>query len=306
MLHTYIISIFIGELSLVKIYNLWRKMMADITAFILTRNEELNIVQCIDSFKHIVSRIVVMDNFSSDNTASIAKRLGADVYESELGYFERFQYGLENTDIHSKWVLFIDADERVTPEAANELEEKCNKYADSDVNGIVVRYNVFFMGKEIKHGGIYPSKKLRVFKPGTAYMEDIKLDQHILLKSGKLIEMKYDLLHYDYKGLSHWINKHNTYADWASEDFLLKESGEQHVVTDGLEKSAKIKRILKYKVYYKLPMGMRAYLFYVYRYYIRLGFLDGKEGKIYAFLHAYWYRFLVDAKIYEQKKVKSK
>ena len=56
-------------------------------------------------------------------------------------------------------------------------------------------------------------------------------------------------------------------------------------------------------VYYKLPIGMRSYLYYIYRYYFRLGFLDGQEGKIYAFLQAYWYRFLVDAKIYEHEKL---
>ena len=114
--------------------------------------------------------------------------------------------------------------------------------------------------------------------------------------------MKTYFIHKDYKGLKAWSEKHVIYAEWAAEDYLSKKKFNENIELSGLENSAKIKRILKYKIYYKLPAGIRARLFYVYRYYLRLGFLDGKEGKLFTYLHAYWYRFLVDAMIYEQIK----
>lgn len=275
--------------------------MATITTVTLTFNEEKNIVDCLTSMKPIADKMVVLDGFSTDKTVELAESLGAVVYQKNCGYFDRFQYGMETVDFETDWILFLDADERLTDESAKELKHLCDKYADSDVNGIVVNYRVNFMGKELHHGGT-ALKKLRVFKPGTAYMENIKLDQHIRLKTGKLAYMKTFFLHYDYKGISAWSKKHITYAEWAAEDYRRKSAEVEVVETEGLELTAKIKRLLKYRVYYRLPSGFRAWCFYIYRYYFRLGFLDGKEGKIYTFLHAYWYRFLVDAMVLDLEK----
>ena len=269
-----------------------------ITSITLTYNEEKNIEECIQSLKSIVDRIIVLDGNSTDNTVEIAKKNGAEVYKKECGYFERFNWGLElaeNTD----WILFLDADERMTCEACEELKILCDRYASTNINGIVVNYRVHFMGKELHYGGTI-LHKLRIFKPGTAFMENITLDQHIRLHWGSSVRMKSFLLHKDYKGLQIWSNKHITYADLASNDYMLKKNKVENVEFSGLDRSARIKRIIKYYFYYKLPIGIRAWGFYIYRYYFLLGFLDGIEGKIFAFLHAYWYRFLVDAMIYEK------
>lgn len=277
--------------------------MSTITTVTLTYNEERNIEECIQSFKSIADRIIVLDGFSKDSTVEIAKQNHAEVYQKDCGYFERFQFGMNSIEYDTDWILFIDADERMTPEACAELKQLCDQYAETDVNGIVVNYRVQFMGKELRYGGSV-LHKLRVFKPQTAYMEDIILDQHIRLKYGTMISMKHYLLHKDYKGLQAWSAKHVVYASWAAEDYLKKKLCSEQVELDGLEFSAKIKRIIKYKVYYKLPPGLRARLFFIFRYYFRFGFLDGREGKIFTYLHAYWYRFLVDAMIYEKESVK--
>ena len=112
--------------------------------------------------------------------------------------------------------------------------------------------------------------------------------------------MKSDSIHKDYKGLYEWIDKHNKYSSREVLDYIQNKNNDED---KHLNKSAKLKRFIKFKIYYKLPMGFRAKLYYWYRYYLKFGFLDGKEGKIFAFLQAYWYRFLVDAKIYEEKLV---
>ena len=138
--------------------------MADITAIILTLNEEKNIGDCIRSIQPIVKRIVVVDSFSTDKTVEIAKELGAEVLQNKwVNYSTQFAYAIENANVQTKWVFRIDADERLTEKSAAELEGLTQKHADDDVNGIVVRFEVSFMGKSLRHGGIYPIKVLRVF-----------------------------------------------------------------------------------------------------------------------------------------------
>ena len=124
------------------------------------------------------------------------------------------------------------------------------------------------------------------------------MDEHIVLSQGRTVEVKNDSEHHDYKDLTYWINKHNWYASREVLDYIQNTKTNQENGKE-LNTKAGIKRFIKFHIYYKLPMGMRAHLYYIYRYYMKLGFLDGKEGKIYAFLQAYWYRYLVDAKIYE-------
>ena len=284
--------------------------MADITAIILTKNEEVNIRKCIESIRPIVKRIIVVDSGSDDATVSIAKQLGAEVLVNELRpflYAKQFLYGMEHGNITTKWVFRIDADEELTKESADEIEILCNENEKTDVNGIVVRFEVNFMGRAIRHGGVYPLRKLLLFKYGKGNIEDRCMDEHCVLFEGRSVEVTHDSLHHDDKGLSAWIDKHNNYSTREMQDYFNSvESasatglGREH----SLDAKVKFKRFLRWKIYYKLPAGFRAWAYYFYRYYLRLGFLDGREGKIFCFMQAYWYRFLVDAKIYESEKAK--
>jgi len=279
--------------------------MADITTIILTYNEELNIEECIKSIKNISKRIVVIDSFSTDRTVEIAKNMGAEVYQNKwINYSKQFRYGMEISKIDTKWVFRFDADERLTNESATELEKVCNENEDSDVNGIILRFEVNFLGKKLRYGGIYPFRKLLVFKHGYGNIEDRHMDEHIILKEGKTIELKNDSLHYDYKDLTFWIDKHNKYSSREVQDYLDSFAKSEEI--EKLDKSARFKRFIKFNIYYKLPMSLRALSYFIYRYFLKLGFLDGKEGLIFAVLQAFWYRFLVDAKIYEYKALNGK
>lgn len=270
--------------------------MADITAIILTRNEKDFIEDCISSIKPIVSRIVVVDSFSEDNTVELAKKAGAEVYEHEFfNHSKQYKYAVDIANIKTKWILRIDADERLTPESAEELNKLCNENENTNVSGIVLRFYNMFLGKPMYHGGMYPWKKLSVYKTGFGDIEDRNMDEHIILSSGTTIEAKKDSAHLAFRGLTFFTNKCNWYSTREAMDYF-----EQKNINS---KNASLKTRLKMSVYYKLPLGFRSWAYYFYRYYLRLGFLDGKEGKIFAFLHAYWYRFLVDAKIYEHEKI---
>ncbi len=274
--------------------------MCDLTVIILTYNEEKNVLNALNSVKDLAKRIIIVDSFSTDNTVSIAENLGAEVFlHSFVNQSQQFDWAINNIDISTKWILRLDADERLTDESAKEIEEFIKVNGNTDVNGAVLRFNVRFLGKDLRHGGIYPFRKLVLFKHGKAHMESRNMDEHIVLDEGNSYLMKCDSLHCDFKDISSWIDKHNKYSCREVLDYFEKPS-ETHQALHG---AAKIKRFVKTKIYYKLPMGCRAHLYYMYRYYFKLGFLDGKEGKIFCFLQAYWYRFLVDAKIYESKLV---
>ena len=278
--------------------------MADLTAIILTLNEEKNIRDCITSIKNVAKRIVVVDSFSADKTVEIVREMGAEVIQHEfVNQAQQFIYALDTLQITTKWIFRIDADERLTEKSAEELERLLTEHAEDDVNGIVVRFEVSFMGKRLRHGGIYPFRKLLVFKHGAAHMEARNMDEHIVLDFGRSVQMKNDCLHQDFKSLTAWIDKHNKYSNREALDYFNREKSSERA---NLHTGARIKRFIKFKIYYKLPMGLRAKFYYWYRCYIRLGFLDGRAGKIFAFLQAYWYRYLVDAKIYERKMLDKK
>lgn len=273
--------------------------MADLTAIILACNEEKNIRRCIKSLKGLAKRIIVVDSGSTDNTIQIAEDMGAEVLRHPWeNYSKQYIWAEKTAAITTKWTFRIDADEILTNESREEIELLCNKNNDTDVNGLVIRFKVSFMGRELKHGGIYPFKKLLVYKTGIGFMEERNMDEHIVLKYGRCIEVKNDSLHHDYKDLNAWIDKHNKYSNREVLDYY--EGLKNEIDTTGMSYGARIKRFVKFHIYYKMPLGIRAHLYYLYRYYWKLGFLDGKEGKMFAFFQAYWYRFLVDAKIYER------
>lgn len=273
-------------------------MAADITAIILTKNEEINIKDCISSISTVVKRIVVIDSFSSDKTVAIAEASGAEVYQHPFeNYAKQYMYGVEKANADTVWTLRIDADERLTKESAVELERLCNENETTGVAGIVLRFKKNFLGKDLYHGGVYPWKKMNCYKTKYGAIEDRSMDEHIVLSQGTVIEMKTDCLHFDFKDLEYFVNKHNWYSSRETVDYFENLSKEKS------KEELDFKTWIKMRFYYRLPMGLRAHIYYVYRYYIKLGFLDGKEGKIYAFLQAYWYRYLVDAKIYECKKM---
>jgi len=277
--------------------------MLDLTVIVLTYNEEINLPDCLESVKSIAKRVVVCDSFSNDKTVEIAKQYGAELMQHEfVNQAVQYIYAEENANINTHWIMRLDADERVTAEAAKEIEKVCSENADNDVSAVDVYYDVVFLGKVLKH---YPFHKVILYKAGRAKMENRSMDEHITIRDGgRCLVLKNRLIHNDYKGLTAWVEKHNNYSDRESFDFINSESEDTDL--SNLSKSTRIRRFIKYNIYYKLPMGMRSYFYYLFRLYIKGGILDGKEGRIFAFLQAYWYRYLVDAKIYEGTKKEGK
>lgn len=263
--------------------------MEDITVIILTKNEEANIETCVKSAWQIAKRVIVVDSGSIDNTLEIAQDRGAETYFHEWqGHAKQFNWALDNCNLNTEWIFRLDADERISEELAKEIQQRLIKA--NGIDGFSMRWRVYFMNKWLKHGGTHKPYFLRLFRYGKGRVEEKLMDEHIIV-NGRVEQLDGDLIHYDYKGLDVWLSKHIWYSNLELE--MIKT---QSNFTGGNEAQKK-----KRGLYYQLPLFLRARLYFWYRYYVQLGFLDGKEGKIFCFLQAYWYRFLVDAKIYESR-----
>lgn len=288
--------------------------MADIAAIILTYNEAKHIERCIASIKGVCREIFVIDSGSDDGTQELAMKAGAtQVLEHKWkNYATQFNWGLENAPITAEWVWRIDADEFITPQLAEAVEmtmsdERLVVSGEGvAVNGYYVRKRIDFLGRSLLHGGWYPQYHLKVFRRGHGACENRWMDEHITLTDGttKTID-KGDQVDANLNDLSWWTEKHNGYATREMVDMLMLEYG---MDDEANEISPKLfgteperKRWLKIK-YVKSPLLVRPLLNFCLRYILRAGFLDGKEGLMWHFLQGFWYRFLVDAKIWETKR----
>ncbi len=282
--------------------------MDSLTVLILTANEEKNIEKCLASIAPIGAKVHIVDSLSEDRTVEIAESMGAIVKQRAwTTYADQFNWGLDNTNIDSKWIMRMDADEEITPALAAAIRKFLDS-PSSDIAGVYVRRRVYFMGQWIRHGGYYPTWLLRIFRNGQGRCEALLMDEHIVITGGHAVSIHEDIIDKNNKDLTFWTDKHNKYASREVKDILNKEltrlnQAENKEVIEasvrGHQDSSR--RWLKDKLYLRMPLFVRPFLYFIYRYFLRLGFLDGKRGLIFHFLQAFWYRFLVDAKLYEYR-----
>jgi len=275
---------------------------APISVIILTYNEEKNIEKCLKTVFGWVSEIIIVDSYSTDKTIELAKKYTSKIYQHPFkDYGKQRNWSQETLPIKHKWVLHIDADERVTPELAEEIKNVL-KDVSNNVNGFFIKKRTFFMGRWIKHGGHYPVYHLRLFRKGKGRCEDRKYDQHFICK-GEILKLKNDIFEENNINISEWINRHNRWSSAEVEELLqIPKKNANKIKAKCFGNPIERRRWMRNEVYNNFPLFSRAFFYFLYRYFIRFGFLDGKEGLIFHFLQGFWYRFLVDAKVYEIKK----
>ena len=281
-------------------------MNNSIAAIILTKNEAKHIVRCIRSLEGICDEVIVVDSLSTDNTCELAESMGARVYRNPWkNYATQFNYGVYECDIQSEWIWRIDADEFLEGNLGDSMKRTLAQ-CDMDVNGVYVRKRIDFMGRPLLHGGWYPSYHLKVFRKGHGDCENRWMDEHIRLFDGKAITVNEgNQVDANLNNLTCWTEKHNGYATREMADMLMMEyamdAKAQEVVPKLFGTEEQRKRWLKMK-YIKSPLFIRPFVNFTIRYILKGGFLDGKEGFIWHILQGFWYRMLVDAKVYELKK----
>lgn len=275
-----------------------------ISVIILTYNEEANIEACLRSVHYWADEIFVVDSGSTDATVSIAHRYTENIVPHPFEtHAQQFNWALDNLPVRAEWVMRLDADEMVTPDLACELWQKLPAFPEY-VSGLYLKRRVYFMGRWIRHGGYYPTWLLRVFRRGTCRCENLWMDEHMVLLKGRHLQLECDIIDYNRKGLSFWTAKHEGYARREMMDMLgiAQEHNSQTISASPFGTHEQRKRWLKGSVYTRSPLFLRAFAYFLYRYFFCLGFLDGREGLIFHFLQGCWYRFYVDAKIYEARK----
>jgi glycosyltransferase involved in cell wall biosynthesis len=270
--------------------------MAEIAVFILTYNERAHIERCIRSLSPFAGEVFVVDSGSSDDTVAIARGLGAHVVSRAWPQNHGLQtnWAIDNLPISMPWLMRVDADEIVSPALADEINRRLADLP-GDVNGLVVKRRQVFLGKPLLHGGSYPIRLLRIWRRGLGRCEERWMDEHIVLTTGRSLELEHDLEDRNLNDLRWWTQKQANYAVREAADALRA----RELAAGQLEPVTRRKRWLKENVYRRLPPFVRPLGYFLYRYLLQAGFVDGVPGLVWHTLQGFWYRFLVDALIYE-------
>ena len=272
-----------------------------LAAIILTLNDSQHLQRCLTSLEGVVDQVLVADCFSSDDTLRIAKENRARVVQHEwINYATQFNWALTQLDVDTDWVLRIDADEYLTPELATEIRDRLSGLGE-EVDGAVCGRRMTFQGRLIRFGGVFPIRVLRLFRYGRGECENRWMDEHIKV-TGTTVDFQGELFDDNLNSLTWWTDKHNRYASREAVDMLNLKYGfmpVDSVASLSGNSQAGVKRWIKEHLYARLPGGFRAFVYFLYRYVIRLGFLDGQAGTAFHFLQGFWYRYLVDAKVVE-------
>lgn len=277
----------------------------DVSAIILTKNEDIHIGRCLENVNKFAKQAFVVDCLSTDKTVEIAKGLGATVvlHEWPGNHAAQFNWALDNLPISTEWILRLDADEYLTDELIQEFYEKIPKLS-SDVSAVVLPLGRAFMGRVLKHGIVNGIKMIRLFRYGKVRYEERMMDEHFLIQEGVQTEFQNKFIDDNRCSLRVFVDKHNGYSAKeavhllnAEYHFLEVEDADNENFSEGVRKKHQNK-----DKYAKQPLFWRSFFYFCYRYFFKLGFLDGKEGFLWDFLQGLWYRMLVDAKVYEVKK----
>lgn len=261
-------------------------------------NEERLLPRILASAARLNVDVYILDSGSTDRSVEIAKSFGCHVIQDQWGSFsEKINWGLSNLPFKTTWVMRLDADEYLGDEFVEQIGRTLTTMPN-DIDGIYVGRRIIFLGKWLRYGAMYPLEHLRITRVGRACYENRLMDEHVHVP-GKTIKIPTDIIEEDTKGLVNWSRKQIGYAE--TECFVYHNSLSETKTWNTLNGSARWRRFLKEELYARSPLFLRPFAFLFYRYFILFGFLDGVPGFIFHFLHAFWYRLLIDALIFESK-----
>lgn len=268
-------------------------MKVPLSVLILTRNEEINIGQALESVCGWADQVFVVDSFSTDRTLEIARSMGAEIVQNPwCGYAQQKNWALDNLPFRNEWVFVLDADELPSEELKEELASILAN-GGHGYDGFYVKWRLIFYGQWIKHSGWYPGWGLRFFKHKLGRFENRPVDEHLIL-NGKAGECKNDIVHRDLHDMAYWINKHIRYAQLnalAYSQLEQREGAEERIKPSLFGSQAQRRRFIKERIWRHLPA--RGVLYFLYLYVFRFGFLDGRKGLIFCMMHGIFEEFKV-------------
>ncbi|MBV9894780.1 MAG: glycosyltransferase family 2 protein [Chloroflexi bacterium] len=276
-------------------------MSTRVSVLVPTLDEELNLPECLDSLTW-ADEVFVLDSYSHDTTVEVARARGATVVQHGWeGYSRQKNWALSTLPFRNDWVLIVDADERVTPELRCELQQVL---ANPTCDGYYLNRKFIFLGTWIRHAGWYPSWNLRLFRHRLGRYDDREVHEHVVL-NGRAGYLRSDLLHRDRRGLEAYISRHNRYSTLEATARLKAERDapdRAKLPVSVLASPVQRKRFLRERVWPHVP-GKPLVLF-VYMYFLRRGFLDGRAGLALCVFHAFQ-EFIVGLKLAELRRLSS-
>lgn len=281
---------------------------APLTVIVPVRNEALNIAACLESVA-FADEVFVVDSKSDDATAEIAAARGAKVvqFAYDGGWPKKKNWALANLPIRNEWIFLLDADERVPADLAGEIAAAIREPHGYD--GFYLNRRLIFLGRWIRHCGWYPSWNLRLFRRGKGRFErlhggepagtgDVEVHEHVVLE-GQAGFLRHDLLHEDFKDVSHFIDRHNRYSTWEAAFYTTLAAGRRgasQVEASAGGNPVERKRWMR-RLWVHLPF--RPLLRFFWMYVLRLGFLDGRPGLVFCTLMSF-HEAVINAKLYER------
>lgn len=256
-----------------------------ISVVIPTRNEEKNLRQTLESVSTWADQVFVFDSFSDDRTLEIAREFGVEVVQRRFDNFSTHKnWALDNLPIRNGWILFLDADERPGADLRHEIARVVS--GETPHNGYYVARNNYFMGERIRHCAMYPDWQLRLFRHGKGRYEERIVHEHVLVE-GSAGYLQNPLEHNDLKGLERWLDRHNAYTSMEALEVrrVLERDHSQRIPAKLTSRGPERTRLFKEWAYRYLPL--RAFFVFVWMYFIRGGFLDGRIGFRYCVLRAF-------------------
>lgn len=267
------------------------------SVIVLSFNSEDTLRATLRRARLLSDEIFVVDSYSKDGTVELARSLGATVVQHPFEHYgAQRNWAIDNLPITRPWQLHLDSDELMDDELVAAIQALPEEPPHAGY--FLARY-LRFLGRMLRHGGMSPTWHLRLFRTGAGRCEDRKYDQHYFLLSGTSGQLPGEMVDDIRMPLTEWTARHNRWADAEVAEVDLGETRER-VQPDARGNPAQRKRFLRQK-YNRMPLFIRPFGLFAYRYFFCLGFLDGTEGFIFWVLQTFWFRFLVDAKIWEKR-----
>jgi len=281
-------------------------MNKNFSFIILTCNEEIHLPRLLNSIKELNAKIFILDSGSTDSTLKIANTYSAEVKTNPFtNHPKQWDFALKNFNINTPWVIGLDADQIVTPQLFD-LLKNFNPDDYSGVDGIYFNRKNYFQGKWIRFGGYYPFFQLKMFRNGIGYSDLNENMDHRFIVTGKTIIwsngylVEDNLKEYD---TDFWLKKHDRYSDLiAAEEIERMQKIRNQTLKPSLLGSPDEKRAWFKNLWWKLPLGIRPYLYFLYRMLFKFGIFDGAKGIRFHYFQGLWFRLQVDKKISNLKR----